>query len=68
MKSPCAPPIPPTESPFAESVFEYPVVPGSPMPAGAPPLADLVTPTLAAVDLAEVLDQATDLIAEAGLL
>ncbi|HSL27093.1 MAG TPA: extracellular solute-binding protein [Acidimicrobiia bacterium] len=53
---------------FAESVFEYPVVPGSPMPAGAPPLADLVTPTLAAVDLAEVLDQATDLIAEAGLL
>jgi iron(III) transport system substrate-binding protein len=53
---------------FAESVFEYPVVEGVPGPIGTPALEDLVSPNLPSVDLAAVLDKATDLIAEAGLL
>lgn len=52
---------------FAETNFEYPVVDGAPAPEGLPRLETLVGPTLASADLAGVLDQATDLIAAAGL-
>lgn len=57
-----------SQSYFAETVFEYPVVEGSPSPEGAPPIDSLVSPDLASTDLASVLDRATDLITEAGLL
>lgn len=53
---------------FAESVFEYPVVAGAPAPAGAPPLDSLVTPQVSLADLAAAFDRATDLISESGLL
>lgn len=53
---------------FAESVFEYPVVQGAPAPEGAPPIDSLASPDLSSTDLASVLDKATDLITEAGLL
>lgn len=53
---------------FAETVYEYPVVPGSPAPAGAPPLDSLVTPQVPLADLATAFDRATDLISESGLL
>jgi iron(III) transport system substrate-binding protein len=52
---------------FAETNFEYPVVEGAPTPAGLPALDTLVPPYLSSVDLAGVLDQATDLIAASGL-
>lgn len=53
---------------FVEQTFEYPLVEGiDPHPA-LPPLADLAPPSLDLSDLASVLDLATDLIAEAGLL
>lgn len=57
-----------SQSYFAESIFEYPVVEGSPSPEGSPPIGSLVSPDLASTDLASVLDRATDLITEAGLL
>lgn len=53
---------------FAESVFEYPVVDGVPGPEGAPPVDSLVSPEISSTDLASVLDTATDLVTEAGLL
>jgi iron(III) transport system substrate-binding protein len=53
---------------FAETNFEYPVVAGAPAPAGAPPLDSLVSPVLSATDMADVLDRATDMITEAGLV
>lgn len=53
---------------FAESVFEYPVVAGVTGPEGAPPIDTLVSPELSSSELASVLDTATDLITEAGLL
>jgi iron(III) transport system substrate-binding protein len=53
---------------FAESVFEYPVVAGAPAPVGAPPIDTLVSPNLSLVDLASAFDRATDLISESGLL
>ena len=53
---------------FAEVNFEYPVVEGAPSPEGVPPLATLVSPSLLVTDMANVLDRATDLITEAGLL
>ncbi|MCJ7725231.1 MAG: iron ABC transporter substrate-binding protein [Acidimicrobiia bacterium] len=53
---------------FVEQTFEYPMIEGiDPNPA-LPPLADLSPPDLDLSDLASVLDRATDLIAEAGLL
>lgn len=57
-----------SQSYFAETVFEYPVVEGSPSPEGAPPIGSLVSPDITSTDLASVLDRATDLITEAGLL
>ena len=53
---------------FAETIFEYPVVAGAPAPEGAPALDTLVTPEMSVVEMAEALDRATDLIAEAGLV
>jgi iron(III) transport system substrate-binding protein len=53
---------------FAETNFEYPVAAGAPAPAGAPALDSLVSPLLSAKEMAEVLDRATDLITEAGLV
>ena len=53
---------------FAETNFEFPVAPGTSGPEGVPALETLVTPSVSATDLAGVLDRATDLIAEAGLV
>ena len=53
---------------FAETNFEYPVVAGAPAPDGVPPLDTLGSPSLSATDMASVLDRATDLISEAGLV
>jgi iron(III) transport system substrate-binding protein len=52
---------------FAETNFEYPVTPGAPAPEGLPAIETLVSPVLSSAELAGVLDQATDLIAAAGL-
>jgi len=53
---------------FASETFEYPLVPGvEPFP-GLPALASIPTPDLNLSELATVLDLATDLVAEAGLL
>lgn len=52
---------------FAETNFEYPTRDGAPAPEGLPSLETLVSPTLSGAELAGVLDQATDLIAAAGL-
>lgn len=59
---------PESQAYFAENVFEYPVVEGVPGPEGAPPIDSLASPDLSSTDLASVLDTATDLITEAGLL
>ena len=53
---------------FAETNFEFPVLEGAPAPAGVPALETLVSPPVSATDMAAVLDRATDLIAEAGLV
>ena len=53
---------------FAETNFEYPVASGAPAPVGAPALDSLVSPVLSATDMANVLDRATDMITEAGLV
>lgn len=53
---------------FVEQTFEYPLVEGIESDPALPPLADLAPPDLDLSDLASVLDLATDLIAEAGLL
>ena len=53
---------------FAETNFEYPVASGAPAPVGAPALDSLVSPVLSATDMADVLDRATDMITEAGLV
>lgn len=52
---------------FAETNFEYPVSPDAPAPEGLPAIDTLVSPVLSSAELAGVLDQATDLIAAAGL-
>ncbi|HJR86057.1 MAG TPA: extracellular solute-binding protein [Acidimicrobiia bacterium] len=52
---------------FAETNFEYPVGPNAPAPEGLPAIDTLVSPVLSGAELAGVLDQATDLIAAAGL-
>jgi iron(III) transport system substrate-binding protein len=57
-----------SQSYFADTNFEYPVASGAPAPAGAPALDTLSTPHLSTTDMASVLDRATDLITEAGLL
>ena len=52
---------------FAETNFEYPVIADAPAPEGLPAIDTLVSPVLSSAELAGVLDQATDLIAAAGL-
>jgi iron(III) transport system substrate-binding protein len=59
---------PESQAYFANEVFEYPVVAGVVPPAGAPALDSLASPVIPVTDLAAVLDRATDLISEAGLL
>ncbi|MGH8924870.1 MAG: extracellular solute-binding protein [Acidimicrobiia bacterium] len=58
---------PESQAHFAETNFEYPVIADAPAPEGLPALDTLVSPVLSSTDLAGVLDQATDLIAAAGL-
>lgn len=53
---------------FANETYEYPLVDGIPPYPGLPPLDSLPTPAIDLSDLAGVLDTATDLVAEAGLL
>jgi len=53
---------------FADETFEYPLIAGVEPSQGLPPLDSLTTPELSLSDLATVLDRATDLVAEAGLL
>jgi iron(III) transport system substrate-binding protein len=53
---------------FAEETFEYPLVPGTEPFGDLPPLESIPTPDIDLSDLAPMLDTATDLVAEAGLL
>lgn len=53
---------------FAEETFEYPLVPGVPANELLPPIDTIPTPDIDLSDLADVLDLATDLVAEAGLI
>jgi iron(III) transport system substrate-binding protein len=53
---------------FAEETFEYPLVPGIPANDLLPPIDTIPTPDIDLSDLATVLDLATDLVAEAGLI
>jgi iron(III) transport system substrate-binding protein len=53
---------------FAEETFEYPLVPGTEPFGDLPPLDSIPTPDIDLSDLAPMLDTATDLVAEAGLL
>jgi iron(III) transport system substrate-binding protein len=53
---------------FSEETFEYPLVSGVPPSTTLPPLEDIPTPDLNLSDLAGIIDRATDLVAEAGLL
>ena len=58
----------PAQTYFATETYEYPLVDGIPPYPGLPPLGSLPTPDIDLSDLAGVLDTATDLVAEAGLL
>jgi len=53
---------------FAQETFEYPLVPGTEPFGDLPPLDSIPTPDIDLADLAPMLDLATDLVAEAGLL
>jgi iron(III) transport system substrate-binding protein len=53
---------------FAQDTFEYPLVPGIPANDLLPPIDTIPTPDIDLSDLASVLDTATDLVAQAGLL
>lgn len=53
---------------FAEETFEYPLVESVPADPQLPPISSLATPQIDLSDLATVLDVATDLVAQAGLL
>jgi iron(III) transport system substrate-binding protein len=53
---------------FAQETFEYPLVPGIPANELLPPIDTIPTPDIDLSDLASVLDTATDLVAQAGLL
>lgn len=53
---------------FAQETFEYPLVPGVEPFGNLPPLDSIPTPDIDLSDLAPMLDLATDLVAEAGLL
>ena len=53
---------------FASETFEYPLVPGVPANSALPPIGDVPTPGIDLSELATVLDRATDLVTQAGLL
>jgi len=53
---------------FATETFEYPIIDGMAASPGLPPLSSLNPPAINLSELATVLDRATDLVAEAGLL
>ena len=53
---------------FAQETYEYPLVPGTEPFGSLPPLDSIPTPDIDLSDLAPMLDLATDLVAEAGLL
>ncbi len=53
---------------FSETTFEYPLLEGSEASAELPPLSSLTAPTIDLSELAGLLDRATDLVTEAGLL
>jgi iron(III) transport system substrate-binding protein len=53
---------------FADETFEYPMTGEVPAPAALPPFEALAHPPIDLSDLAGVLDRATELISEAGLL
>ncbi|MCH8129123.1 MAG: iron ABC transporter substrate-binding protein [Acidobacteria bacterium] len=53
---------------FASETFEYPLLPGVPANNGLPPIGDVPTPEVDLSELATVLDLATDLVTQAGLL
>ena len=53
---------------FAQETFEYPLVPGVEPFGDLPPLDSIPTPDIDLSDLAPMLDSATDLVAQAGLL
>ena len=53
---------------FATDTFEYPLVSGVEPPSGTPPLSEIVAPVIDLSELAGVLDDATRLVAEAGLV
>ncbi len=53
---------------FATETFEYPLVEGTPQPEGVPPLSEIASPDIDLGELAGVLDLATRLVAEAGLV
>jgi iron(III) transport system substrate-binding protein len=59
---------PETQEYFAEETFEYPLIEGVAAPEGLPALDSLASPDVDLSKLATVLDLATDLVAEAGLL
>lgn len=53
---------------FAEETFEYPLVPGVEPSEGLPPIDSVVGPDIDLSRLADVLEEATDLVTRAGLL
>ena len=53
---------------FATETFEFPLIEGIPQPDGVPALSEIAAPDIDLSDLAGVLDQATRLVAEAGLV
>ena len=53
---------------FATETFEFPLIEGIPQPDGVPPLSEINAPDVDLSDLAGVLDLATRLVAEAGLV
>jgi len=58
----------PAQQYFADETFEYPLIAGVAANPSLPSLASLNPPDISLSDLASVLDRATDLVAEAGLL
>ena len=57
-----------SQSYFANETFEYPLVPGIAADPRLPAIESIPTPAVDLSDLASVLDTATDLVAQAGLL
>jgi iron(III) transport system substrate-binding protein len=53
---------------FSSETFEYPLIPGVPANNALPPIGDVPTPEIDLSELATVLDRATDLVTQAGLL